>query len=130
MSEPRSAFASDRAVQAAAAAVKAVWWGVAGMAARALAKPRPGEAPTFTPSAEPAPEGFVRRAWQEAFDKDAADVASGLYPAMDDGSVSPLQALGDALDFVADARKVAARRRRGGAAEAHEDAPASTAYPA
>jgi ubiquinone/menaquinone biosynthesis C-methylase UbiE len=130
MNEPRSAFASDRAIQAAAATVKAMWWGVAGMAARALAKPRPSEAPTFTPSAEPAPEGFVRRAWQEAFDKDAADIASGLYPVMDDGPVNPLQALGDALDFVADARKVAARRRRGGAAEAHGDAPASKAYPA
>jgi ubiquinone/menaquinone biosynthesis C-methylase UbiE len=79
--------------------------------------------------AEPAPPGFARRAWREAFDKDAADVAAGLYPAMDDGPVRPLAAVLSALDLVADARQVEARRRRNGAAEARDEAPASAAYP-
>jgi ubiquinone/menaquinone biosynthesis C-methylase UbiE len=82
-----------------------------------------------TPRAEPAPEGFARRAWREAFDKDAADVAAGLYPAMDDGPVRPLKAMMGALDLVADAREVEARRRRNGGVEARDEAPPGGAYP-
>ncbi|HEY7853150.1 MAG TPA: class I SAM-dependent methyltransferase [Caulobacteraceae bacterium] len=124
------AFAPDRSAQRAGAALKAAWWGAAGMAARAAAKPRRSEAPAPAPNAEPAPEGFVRRAWLEAFEKDQADVAAGLYPAMDNSPVSPLRAIRGALDLVADARDVEARRRRQGGAEARDDAPASRAYPA
>jgi ubiquinone/menaquinone biosynthesis C-methylase UbiE len=100
------------------------------MAARAVAKPGRSTAQATAPSAEPAPEGFVRHAWLEAFEKDRRDVAAGLYPAMDDGPVNPIKALRGALDLVADARHVEARRRRKGAIEARDDTPSSGAYPA
>ena len=128
--ENHRAFASDRSAQRAGAALKAAWWGAAGMVARAATRSGRTEAPAVTPSAEPAPEGFARRAWLEAFEKDQADVAAGLYPAMDDAPANPLAALRAALDLVADAREVEARRRRGGGVEARNDAPASGAYPA
>ncbi|MEO8925552.1 MAG: class I SAM-dependent methyltransferase [Caulobacteraceae bacterium] len=125
-----AAFAADRTAQAARGAVKAVWWAAAGMAARAVAKPTAAKPEGFAPTAEPAPEGFVRRAWREAFDKDARDVALGLYPPMDDGSAGPAAALRGAADFLADAKAVEARRRRGGATEARDDAPQDAVYPA
>ncbi|MDB5479571.1 MAG: SAM-dependent methyltransferase [Caulobacteraceae bacterium] len=126
----RGAFAFDRSAQQARAAVKAAWWGAAGMAARAIAKPSGATPPDFTPSAPPAPPGFLRHAWAEAFQKDAADVARGLYPAMDDAPENPLAAWRAAADFLADARRVEARRRRGGGVEARADAPDGRAYPA
>ena len=126
----RGAFAADRSAQAARATVKALWWGAAGMAARAIARTDREPAPAFKPTADPAPGGFIRRAWLEAFEKDARDVAAGLYPAMDDGPADPLAALRDAVDFLADARQVEARRRRGGAVEAREEQAAGPGYPA
>jgi len=126
----RAAFALDRSAQRARAAVKAAWWGATAAAARAIAKPTGAAPPDFTPSAPPAPPGFVRRAWAEAFAKDAADVARGLYPAMDDAPENPLAAWRAAADFLADARRVEARRRRGGGVEARADAPEGGAYPA
>ncbi len=126
----RRAYAPDRSAQAARAALKAVWWGAAGLAARAIARPDQAAAVDFTPTADPAPAGFIRRAWLEAFEKDARDVAAGLYPAMDDGPADPVAALRGAADFLADARRVEARRRRGGVVEAREDAPQGGAYPA
>ena len=125
-----AAFVADRSAQAARGAFKAVWWTAAAMAARAIAKPTRARPEGFTPTAEPAPEGFVRRAWLEAFEKDARDVALGLYPPMEDGPARPVAALRNAADFLADAKQVEARRRRGGAAEARDDAPAAGAYPA
>ncbi len=106
-----------------------MWWGAAGVAARAIAKPGQAPAEDFKPAAEPAPEGFVRRAWLQAFEKDARDVAAGLYPAMDEGSGSAVGALVGAADLLADAREVEARRRRRGAVEARDDAPPG-GYPA
>jgi ubiquinone/menaquinone biosynthesis C-methylase UbiE len=100
------------------------------MAARKVARTGRSAAPVITPTAPPAPEGFARRAWLEAFEKDRRDVAAGLYPAMDDGPVNPVRALNGAFDLVADARQVEARRRRQGGAEARDDAPAGGAYPA
>jgi ubiquinone/menaquinone biosynthesis C-methylase UbiE len=125
----RSAFALDRRAQAARAAIKAVWWSAAGMAARALAKPTSVRPEGFQPTAEPAPEGFVRRAWLEAFEKDARDVAEGLYPPMDDGPADVVGAIRQAADFLSDAQAVEARRRRGGGTEARDDAPEGGAYP-
>lgn len=126
----RGAFAADRSAYAARAALKAVWWGANGVAARVIARPGRSEPPNFTPSAPAAPGGFLRRAWLEAFEKDAADVARGLYPAMDDAPDGPLAAWREAWDFLADARQVEARRRRGGRIEARDDAPEGSAYPA
>lgn len=128
--ESRAAFAGDRRAQAASAAIKAVWWGAAGVAARALARPTSVKPEGFEPSADPIPEGFVRRAWLEAFEKDARDVAAGLYPPMADGPGDAITAIRRAADFLNDARAVEARRRRGGATEAREDAPNGEAYPA
>lgn len=125
-----AAFAADRAAQAARGAVKAVWWAAAGMAARAVAKPTNAKPRDFAPTAAPAPRGFVRRAWLEAFEKDARDVAQGLYPPMDGGPTRPAAALRGAADFLADAKAVEARRRRGGATEARDDAPAGETFPA
>jgi ubiquinone/menaquinone biosynthesis C-methylase UbiE len=125
-----SAFAPDRSLQAAGSAVKAAWWTLAGMAARKLAGSHRGDAPTAAPSAEPAPKGFVRRAWLEAFEKDRRDVARGLYPAMDDAPADPVKAALAFVDLLGDAREVEARRRRNGGAEARADAPPGSAYPA
>ncbi len=125
-SRSRSAFAADRSAQAARAALKAAWWGAAGVAARAIAGTARARPAGFSPNEPPPPQGFVTRAWREAFDKDAADVAAGLYPPMDDGPI----AVRGAADVLADARQVEDRRRRGGATEARDEAGATHGYPA
>ena len=124
----RRAFAGDARAYAAAAAAKAIWWGAAGVAARALARPTDAQPPQFSPTAEPPPAGFVRRAWLSAFEKEAADVAAGLYPAMDDRPADPVSAIRRTADFMADAIEVEARRRRGDGVEVRAEAPPS--YPA
>jgi ubiquinone/menaquinone biosynthesis C-methylase UbiE len=123
------AFAADRSAQAARAAVKAVWWGAAGAAARAITRPAKAPPEAFTPTTDPAPEGFLRRAWLEAFNKDARDVAAGLYPAMDDGPSHPMAAVRHTADLLVDARRVEARRRRGGRVEARAETPSGGGYP-
>jgi ubiquinone/menaquinone biosynthesis C-methylase UbiE len=123
-----AAFAGDRATQAARATVKAVWWGAAGLAARAITRPNREQPASFEPKSEPIPDGLVRKAWMEAFEKEARDVAQGLYPPMDDGPADPVGAVRRAIDFLSDARAVEARRRRGGGVEAREEAPAGV-YP-
>jgi ubiquinone/menaquinone biosynthesis C-methylase UbiE len=129
MTEPRprqrTAFAADRSAQSARAFLKAAWWGAAGVAARTLtgaARTRPKD---FTPVEPPPPEGFMMRAWREAFDKDGHDVAAGLYPPMRD---EPIGFRG-AADMLADARHVEDRRRRGGATEARADVGSARGYP-
>jgi ubiquinone/menaquinone biosynthesis C-methylase UbiE len=131
LSEERSrrpAFAADAAAYAAGAAIKALWWGAAGAAARALTRPTSARPKTFQPLADPPPSGFVRRAWLSAFEKEAADVAAGLFPAMGDAPADPVKAVRRTADFIVDALAVEARRRRGDGAEVREAAPAS--YPA
>lgn len=123
-----AAFAGDRVTQAARATVKAVWWGAAGLAARAITRPTRERPADFAPKSDPIPDGLVRRAWMEAFEKEARDVARGLYPPMDDGPARPVEAVRKAIDFLNDAREVEARRRRGGGVEARDAAPAD-AYP-
>jgi ubiquinone/menaquinone biosynthesis C-methylase UbiE len=125
----RSAFAADRSIHVANSALKAAWWAGAAVALRAVARPSQAAPRNFTPSAEPPPPGFFRRAWMEALEKDAADVAAGLYPPMADRPAA--RGGGQAretLDLFADARDVEARRRRRGGAEVRQDAPAG-AYP-
>lgn len=126
--ERRRAFAGDARAYTAAAAAKAIWWGAAGVAARALARPTDVKPPAFEPTAEAPPAGFVRRAWLSAFEKEAADVAAGLYPAMDDRPADPVAAIRRTADFIADAMQVEARRRRGDGAEVRSEAPPT--YPA
>jgi ubiquinone/menaquinone biosynthesis C-methylase UbiE len=124
----RGAFAGDVRTYAAAAAAKALWWGAAGVAARALTRPTDVKPADFVPAADPPPAGFMRRAWLSAFEKEAADVAAGLYPAMDDRPADPVSAIRRTADFIADALEVEARRRRGDGVEVRGEAPAS--YPA
>jgi ubiquinone/menaquinone biosynthesis C-methylase UbiE len=106
--------------------LKAAWWGAAGVAARAIAGTARVRPDGYSPAEPPPPEGFVRRAWREAFDKDARDVAAGLYPPMDDAAVG----LRGAADVVSDARRVEDRRRRGAATEARAEAGSADGYPA
>jgi ubiquinone/menaquinone biosynthesis C-methylase UbiE len=124
----RRAFAADARAYAGFAAMKALWWGAAGVAARALTRPTDAAPPQFKSEAEAPPAGFVRKAWLSAFEKEAADVAAGLYPAMDDRPADPVKAVRRTADFITDALAVEARRRRGDGAEVRDESPAS--YPA
>ena len=124
------AFRTDRSRQVAGAALKAAWWGVTAVALRRIANPAQSAPEDFAPAAPAAPEGFVRRAWLEAFEKDAADVAAGLYPAMTPGGPGPSAALAQMVDLIANARDVESRRRRRGGTEARDEAPAGGAFPA
>jgi len=108
--------------------VKALWWGAAGAAARALTQPSRATAASFTPTSSPPPSGFVRKAWLSAFEKEAADVAEGLFPTRGDVPADPVRTMRRTADFIADALQVEARRRRGDGAEVLRAAPAS--YPA
>ncbi|MFI4933754.1 MAG: class I SAM-dependent methyltransferase [Caulobacterales bacterium] len=126
--DERRAFAGDARTYALAAAMKALWWGAAGAAARVLTRPTSAQPVQFKPSADPPPAGFVRRAWLQAFEKEARDVADGLYPAMGDAPANPVRAVRRTVDFLTDAVQVEARRRRGDGAEVREAAPAT--YPA
>jgi len=123
------AFHADRQVQVLHSAAKAAWWASAGVALRALAKPADAPPSGFEPAAAPAPKGFLRRSWREAFEKDAADVAAGFYPPMSDRAVESAFAPRRVADLLTDARRVEARRRRGGVAEARDEAPAGKGYP-
>jgi ubiquinone/menaquinone biosynthesis C-methylase UbiE len=124
----KSAFAVDRSVQAIGDTVKAAWWGAAGLAARSIARTGRTAPAEATPTAEPAPEGFVRGSWQEAFEKDQRDVAEGLYPPANDAPANPAIAIANLLDLVRDAREVEQRRARGGGADVRVEE-LSGAYP-
>jgi ubiquinone/menaquinone biosynthesis C-methylase UbiE len=123
------AFTADRQVQVLHSAAKAAWWGGAAVALRALAKPAAAPPSGFEPSAKPAPRGFLRQSWQEAFEKDARDVAAGLYPPMSDRAVESDFAPRQLADLLTDARRVEARRRRGGVTEARDEARAGRSFP-
>lgn len=125
----RAAFAADAVGQRAKAMVKAAWWTATGSLARSMTQPTKGEqSRSFKPTAAPPAKGSLRRAYLEAFEKDARDVAAGLYPAVEDGPVRPSAALREAADFIADAFEVDQRRRRGDGVEVR-DAANSQAYP-
>jgi hypothetical protein len=125
----RAAFTVDAVGQRVRAAVKAAWWTATGSLARSLTQPTKGaQAQRFAPKTGPTVRGSLRRAYLEAFEKDARDVAAGLYPAVEDGPVRPSVALREAADFIADAFEVDQRRRRGDGVEVRDDAN-SQAYP-
>lgn len=125
----RNAFALDAVGQRARAATKAAWWGAAGGLARALTRPTQGQAVrTFEPSGPPVSGARLRQVYLEAFEKDARDVAAGLYPAMEDAPTRPMKSLLQALDFLVDAKAVDQRRRRGDGVEVRSE-PETQAYP-
>jgi len=125
----RGAFAVDAVGQRARAAVKAAWWTATGSLARSMTRPTRGEqARSFEPTAAPPARSSLRRAYLEAFEKDARDVAAGLYPAAEDAPVRPSAALREAVDFIVDAFEVDQRRRRGDGVEVRE-AIDSSVYP-
>ncbi|USQ98150.1 class I SAM-dependent methyltransferase [Caulobacter sp. RL271] len=125
----RTAFALDAVGQRARAAVKAAWWTATGSLARSLTQPTKGDqAKRFSPTSAPTVKGSLRKAYLEAFEKDARDVAAGLYPAVEDSLVRPSAALREAADFIADAFEVDQRRRRGDGVEVRDEAN-NQAYP-
>lgn len=117
----RPAFAASARASRAMSAAKAAWWSANGWAVRRLSRQddHPPRAPSGTP---PPPPGYVRERWREAFVKDAADVAAGLYPLTEAPPAGSLGPLRRAVDLIADARHVGARRRRGGGVEVRETA--------
>ena len=124
----RGAFALDAAIHTAAAAAKAAWWTAAGRAARAMVRPTKGEQATeFQPTTPPVSAKRLRAAYFSAFEKDARDVAAGLYPAMDT-DVDPADVFRRAADVLTDARAVDERRRKAEGVEVR-DSVNSTAYP-
>jgi ubiquinone/menaquinone biosynthesis C-methylase UbiE len=129
----RTAFTIDAVGQRTRAAIKAAWWTATGGLARSLTRPTRGEqARSFSPKSAPTVKGSLRRAYLEAFEKDARDVAAGLYPAVEDGLVRPSAALREAADFIADAFEVDQRRRWGDGVEVRGEAGSGTnsqAYP-
>ena len=121
-----AAFRRDVRNHRVQSAAKALWWTTNRAAGRALTKPAADEtAPPTTVDAPPPKAGRLRSAWLEAFEKDGADVAAGLYPVTETPPRNVVQPIRRAVDVIADARQVEARRRRGGAVEAREDAGAS-----
>ena len=125
----KTAFAADARTARVGSALKAAWWGSQMWATRKVApldRPAPGRR---TPSSPPPPEGLLRAKWAEAFNKDAADVAAGLYPVSEGLPRDPVTPVRLAYDLFAEARAVAARRRRKGGVEVREDE-ATQGYPA
>ena len=116
----RPAFRTEAAAHRVAQTAKAAWWTAAAAAGRALV--RPGQGTRFEPESPPVPGGALRRAYLDAFAKDAADVAAGLYP-VDETAAGPVELGRRFADLIADAREVEARRRREaeGATEAREE---------
>jgi ubiquinone/menaquinone biosynthesis C-methylase UbiE len=124
----KPAFRGEAGLQRAANTAKAIVWTAGGAAARALAQPNRGEGRFVSDT--PAPSAVeLRRAYLDAFAKDAADVAAGLYPAMAGAPPRPDEAVRTFRDLLEDARAVDQRRRRRGGAEVRQEAP-SDAYPA
>lgn len=125
----RRAFALEAVGQSARAAAKALWWTAAGGLARALTQPTRGEAArNFQPEGPPVSGARLRQVYLEAFEKDARDVAAGLYPALEGASTGPVKSLMRTLDFLVDARAVDQRRRRGDGVEVRSETTAGT-YP-
>lgn len=125
----RAAFTVDAASQRARAAIKAAWWTATGNLARSLTRPARGEqATSFAPKSPPTVKAALRRAYLEAFEKDARDVAAGLYPAAEGALARPSVALREAADFIADAFEVDQRRRRGDGVEVRDEVD-SRVYP-
>jgi ubiquinone/menaquinone biosynthesis C-methylase UbiE len=109
-SSDKPAFAAEARRQRAASLAKAAWWTATASVARAAAGPPRAAREGGAVRSPPPPKGHLRQLLSDAFARDAADVAAGLYPAPDAGPVDPLRAVQRALDVVIDARAVQARR--------------------
>ena len=118
---PRRAFAADVLGLRAGQAAKAAWWAANGLTARALVRPDRDAPDARGVNARPPRPGYIRRAYAEAFAKEAADVAEGLYPVAEQAARSPAQALGRSIDFLQDALAVDARRRAERGVEVREE---------
>jgi ubiquinone/menaquinone biosynthesis C-methylase UbiE len=123
---PRPAFRPDAAGQRLRAMARAAWFAGAAAAGRMVVRPDTETVETRLDMPAPSRRA-IRRAYGEAFSKDARDVAAGLYPPADDG-LNPLAAARSAADVIADAQAVEARRRRRGGTEARQE-PGSDAFP-
>jgi ubiquinone/menaquinone biosynthesis C-methylase UbiE len=125
----KPAFAPDARRARAASALKAAWWGAQSWAMQQVTRrDRAANPPRIEPKSPPPPPGLLRARWAEAFDKDAADVAAGLYPVTEPGPRAPIESVRRAMDLLAEARRVEARRRRKGGVEIRYEGDYS-AYP-
>jgi ubiquinone/menaquinone biosynthesis C-methylase UbiE len=122
----RPAFRRDAAAALAGASAKAAFWTAAGSAVRRIARTdRPVQLDIDAP---PPPRGHLRRVWLEAFEKDARDVAAGLYPLAERLPTDPVALYKRTRDLLADAREVNRRRAEGAGTEARDE-PGAEAYP-
>ncbi len=125
----RRAFAGEARVQRLRGAAQAAFWTTAAFAGRAIVRPTDREG-SPDPSTEPAPARALGIGWREAFDKDAKDVAAGLYVVADSAAVDPRAILRQLDDLYADGRQVEARRqRRGGGVEVRAAETDLASYP-
>jgi len=125
----RKAFTADARALSAYSAAKAAWWAANGALVRRITRPTKGQASRrFVPTSGPSNTKFLRQAWFDAFRKDAADVAAGLYPVTEAQPSNLAEPFRRAMDFLNDARAVDVRRRRGEGVEARGEA-AGEAYP-
>jgi hypothetical protein len=125
----RSAFALDAVGQRAKAAAKAAWWSATGGLARAITgRPRASRRAASSRKALPSPRNACAASIWKPSRRTPADVAAGLYPAVEDAPTRPIKSLLRALDFLVDARTVDQRRRRGDGVEVRSE-PETEAYP-
>ncbi len=125
----RKAFAGEARTLSAYSAAKAAWWTANGAMVKRLTRPgKGGAAKSFTPTSAPVDAKFLRRAWLDAFRKDVADVAAGLYPVMEAQPPDLITPFRRAMDVLADAKAVDARRRRGEGTQARGET-GSEVYP-
>ena len=125
----RKAFAGEGRTQRLRGAAQAAFWTAAAFAGRAIVRPtdRDGAPEPSTPPASPR---ALSTGWREAFDKDARDVAAGLYVVAEPPAVDPRTLLRRLDDLYADGREVEARRqRRGGGIEVREAEADLASYP-
>ena len=131
-SRPRRAFRRDAQANRALSAAKAAWWTAASAAGKAMIR-RAGEAeapapPARVSAAPPPPKGYLRRLWLEAFRKDAADIAAGLYPLTERPPANLVQSFQRAWDLLQDGLQIHERRGRRAGLEVREEA-APDSYP-
>jgi ubiquinone/menaquinone biosynthesis C-methylase UbiE len=129
MTDSPKAFAADARAARTLSALKAAWWGAQWWAVQRVTGRDRAAAPRPAPGSPPPPTALVRARWQEAFAKDAADVAAGLYPLTEALPGGPVQPILRAADLIGEARTVEARRKRRGGAEVRGEGDYS-AYPA